>query len=212
MENQTVAMKIRTVIIDDHSLFNDGLALILKESGVFEVIRQVYDSRQALYSCQSLVPQLILVDYNMPYMNGLDVVAQLKTLLNKPRIVVISMYAEKKEIKLFSAAEVDGYLAKTTPAAELISSLTKIMAGDKIMQLGGQQKESTIKDFFALKHQLTKREYEIVLGLKDGKTTEQIAQILGLSYLTVETHRKNINAKLKLNSKQEFYDFLQSID
>ena len=72
-------------------------------------------------------------------------------------------------------------------------------------------KEKPARDFFALKHQLTKREYEIVIGLKKGCTTDQIAQQLGLSYLTVETHRKNINAKLKLGSKQELFEFLQSI-
>ncbi|MBD2753087.1 response regulator [Spirosoma validum] len=204
-------MKIRTVIIDDHALFNDGLALILKESELFEVVGQVYDSRQAMYICQGKVLDLILVDYNMPHVNGLEVVAQLKTLLNKPRIVIISMYAQRKELNLFSAAGVDGYLAKTTPSAELIASLQKIMAGDRILSVNRQPKESTVNDFFALKHQLTKREYEIVLGLKEGKTTEQIAQAMGLSYLTVETHRKNINAKLKLTSRQEFYDFLQSL-
>ncbi|GAB3741203.1 response regulator [Spirosoma lituiforme] len=204
-------MKIKTVIIDDHALFNDGLALILKESGLFDVVGQVYDSRQAMYTCQGMVLDLILVDYNMPHLNGLEIVAQLKTLLNKPRIVIISMYAQKRELNLFSAANVDGYLAKTTPSAELITSLQKIMSGDRILSLGRPQKESTVNDFFALKHQLTKREYEIVLSLKEGNTTEQTAQAMGLSYLTVETHRKNINAKLKLSSKQEFYDFLQSL-
>jgi len=204
-------MKIRTVIIDDHALFNDGLALILKESGQFEVAGQIYDSRRALRNCHQLMPDLILVDYNMPYLNGLEILADLKTLLSKPKIVIISMYAEKRELKLFSAVDVDGYLSKTTPSAELITSLKKIVAGDKIMSAGLVQKEKPAKDFFALKHQLTKREYEIVIGLKEGKTTEQIAQQLGLSYLTVETHRKNINAKLKLASKQEFFEFLQSI-
>lgn len=204
-------MKTRTVIIDDHALFNDGLALILKASDLFEVVGQVYDSRQAMYTCQGMLLDLILVDYNMPHLNGLEVVAQLQTLLNKPRIVIISMYAEKKELSLFSAANVDGYLAKTTPSGELITSLQKIMSGDRILSLGRPQKESTVSDFFALKHQLTKREYEIVLLLKEGQTTEQVAQAMGLSYLTVETHRKNINAKLKLSNKQAFYDFLQSL-
>ncbi|OZI09463.1 hypothetical protein BWI93_03925 [Siphonobacter sp. BAB-5385] len=204
-------MNIRTIIVDDHHLFNDGLALILKESGLFEVIGQVYDSRQALHTCQALVPDLVLVDYNMPQLNGLEVVVQLKSLLPKPRIVIISMYAQKREINRFAAAQVDGYLTKTTPAAELIFSLQKIMAGDRILRVDQPGKEGSVKDFFALRHQLTKREYEIVLALKAGNTTEQIAQELGLSYLTVETHRKNINAKLKLGNKQEFYDFLQSL-
>ena len=204
-------MKIRTVIIDDHTLFNDGLALILKESNEFDVVGQVYDSRKAIYSCQSLIPQLILVDYNMPYLNGLDVVAQIKELTSKPKVVIISMYADKKELNLFKVADVDGFLTKTTSANELIASLRKIIAGDKIISAGREPKESSVKDFFALKHQLTKREYEIVKLLKDGETTDEIANKLGLSYLTVETHRKNINAKLKLHNKQDFYNFLQTL-
>lgn len=204
-------MKIRTVIVDDHSLFNDGLALILKESALFEVIGQVYDSREALHVCRRLVPDLILVDYNMPHLNGLEVVAQLKELLTRVRIVIISMYAEKRELKLFEGANVDGYQAKTIPSVKLVENLKRIMAGDRIMSAGRAQKEPSVKDYFALKHQLTKREHQIVLGLKEGQTTDQIARQLGLSYLTVETHRKNINAKLKLGSKQEFYDFLNNI-
>lgn len=204
-------MKIKTVIIDDHPLFNDGLALILREADSFEIIGQVYDSRQAAYKCQILAPQLILVDYNMPHVNGLEVVTQLKQLPNHPRIVIISMYADKRELKMFKEANVDGYLAKTTSSAEMIESLLCIMDGNKIMNVGRQQKDSLIKDFFALKHQLTKREFQVVQALKEGKTTDQVADELGLSPLTVETHRKNINAKLKLKSKQEFYAFLQSI-
>lgn len=204
-------MRTRTIIIDDHALFNDGLTLILKESGLFEIVGQVYDSRQAMYTCQRTVADLIVVDYNMPHLNGLEVVAQLKNLLNKPRIVIVSMYAEKKEMSLFSAADVDGYLPKTTPSAELIDSLQKIMSGDRILSVSGQKKESEVNDFFALKHHLTKREHEILLGLKGGKTTEQIAQAMGLSFFTVQTHRKNINAKLKLTTRQEFYDFLKSL-
>lgn len=204
-------MKIRTLIIDDHSLFNDGLALILKESSDFEVVGQVYDSRKAAFACQVLSPNLILLDYNMPYLNGLEVIEVIRKFLFNPKVVIISMYADKKEINLFKASNVDGFLTKTSSSVELITSLNKVMAGEKVIHTGRPRKENSVKDFFALKHQLTKREYEIVMWLKDGKTTEEIANDLGLSYLTVETHRKNINAKLKLSNKQEFYNFLQTL-
>lgn len=205
-------MKFKTLIIDDHALFNEGLALILKECAAFEVVGQVYDSRKATHQCQLLAPDLVLLDYNMPYLNGLHVVASLQTLLKKPKIVIISMYADKRELNLFKAANVDGFLTKTTSSKELVSSLTKIMAGVKLLNTGAPAKEASVKDFFALKHQLTKREYEIVKLLKNGETTDQIAVKLGLSYFTVETHRKNINAKLKLHNKQEFYNFVQSLE
>ena len=201
-------MKTKVIIIDDHSLFNDGLTLILKESGVFDVIEQVYDSRQAYFKCFSLLPELIIIDYNMPYLNGLEVVKQLNTMSHGYKIVIVSMYAEKREIALFEEAGISGYLTKTTPAVEIISSLKKIVGGEKIINSGIEKKAAYEKDFFALKHHLTKREVEILKALKQGNTTEQVANVLGLSYYTIETHRKNINQKLKFKTKNEFYEFL----
>jgi DNA-binding NarL/FixJ family response regulator len=93
-------MKTKTIIIDDHALFNDGMNLILKESGSFEVIEQIYDSRQAQSKCFSLKPELIIVDYNMPHLNGLEVVRQLNRLGIDTKTVIVSMYADKKEIEL----------------------------------------------------------------------------------------------------------------
>lgn len=90
-------MKHKCLIIDDHHLFNDGLCLILKESGKFEVVGQVYDSREASYSCNCLLPEIVLIDYNMPYLNGIEVVKELKSLIRIPKIVIISMYADKKK-------------------------------------------------------------------------------------------------------------------
>lgn len=206
-------MKTKVIIVDDHVLFNDGLTLILKEdSDYFEVEKQVFDSRQAAYYCLNINPDLVLVDFNMPHLNGLDVVKQLKILSDKYKIVVISMYAESKEIKQFKEAGVDGYLTKTMPALELTSSLKKIMQGEKIFDNEMNKKEVFDKDNFFKKYQLTKREIEILKVLKNGHTTEQVAQTLNLSFYTVETHRKNINQKLQFKTKNEFYEFLNTVD
>jgi DNA-binding NarL/FixJ family response regulator len=204
-------MKIQTVIIDDHTLFNDGLSLILKESGSFRVIEQIYDSRQAYFKCFSLMPQLIIIDYNMPYLNGLEVVKQLKTLESDAKIVIVSMYAEKREIALFEEIGVDAYITKTTPANELIAILKKVMQGEKIFESSFNNKPIIEKDAFALKHHLTKREMEILKLIKKEYTTEQIATTLNLSFYTVETHRKNVNQKMKFKTKKEFFDFLETI-
>jgi DNA-binding NarL/FixJ family response regulator len=204
-------MEIQTVIIDDHTLFNDGLSLILKESGSFKVIEQIYDSRQAFFKCFSLQPQLVMVDYNMPYFNGLEVVKQLKTLKMDAKIVIVSMYAEKREIALFEEIGVDAYITKTTPAKELIAILKKVMQGEKIFESSFNNKPIIEKDAFALKHNLTKRETEILKLIKKEYTTEQIATALNLSFYTVETHRKNVNQKMKFKTKKEFFDFLETI-
>ena len=203
-------MKNKVIIIDDHALFNEGLSLILKESGEFNVIKQIYDSRQACYHCQLLVPELVLIDFNMPYLNGLEVAKQLKEILSLSKIVVISMYAEPREIALFKEVGVDGYISKTTTGVALITALKKIMSGETFFEKP-MEKKTAEKDSFALQYQLTKREMEVLKNIKKGFTTEQIAKQLGLSFYTVETHRKNINQKLKFKTRKEFYDFLEMI-
>jgi len=202
----------KTIIIDDHSLFNDGLFLILKESGKFKVIEQIYDSRQAFSKCLSLKPALVIVDYNMPFLNGLEVVKQIKSLNDGCKVVIISMYADKKEVELFKEVAVDGYITKTTPSNVLIPALEKIMEWEQVFITHKFEKASTQKDKFALSLHLTKREREILKILKAGHSTEQVAQTLGLSLYTVETHRKNINQKLGFTTKKEFYDFLEQFD
>jgi DNA-binding NarL/FixJ family response regulator len=205
-------MKTKTIIIDDHTLFNDGMSLILKESGSFEVIEQIYDSRQAQTKCFSLKPELIIIDYNMPHLNGLEVVRQLNESGNDTKIVIVSMYADKKEIELFKKEGVDAYITKTTPAAQLIESLRKVMEGEKLFESKNKVKTVNEKDNFANKHQLTKREMEILKLIKRDETTEQIAKTLNISFYTVETHRKNINQKLKFKTKKEFYEFLETLE
>lgn len=201
-------MKLKCLIIDDHHLFNDGLALILKESGKFEVIEQIYDSRQAYFKCSQGVADLILVDYNMPHLNGLEVVKQLKTLQYSPKIVIISMYADHREIEQFEALGANGYFSKTTPANLLVKQLVEIIKGEKYFDYHKNENKPT--DNFYNKNQLTKREFEVLRLLKREYTTEQIATQMGLSYYTIETHRKNINQKMKFASKKEFYDFLEN--
>jgi DNA-binding NarL/FixJ family response regulator len=200
-----------TIIIDDHSLFNDGLCLILKESKYFNVIEQIYDSRHAYFKYLSLRPKLVIVDYNMPHLNGLEVVKQIKMLNYDSKIVIVSMYADKKEISLFKEQGVDGYINKTTSAPDLINALKSIMKGEKVFLSNAVQKIEVQKDEFMLKHQFTKREMEILKLIKQDFSTEQIASHLNLSYYTVETHRKNINHKANFNTKQEFYEFLKKI-
>ncbi len=107
-------MKLECIIIDDHHLFNEGLALILKQSETFLVLEQIYDSRQAYVKCTQNKADLILIDYNMPYLNGLEVVKQLRSLTYSPKIVIISTYADHREIEQFEELGVNGYFSKTT--------------------------------------------------------------------------------------------------
>jgi DNA-binding NarL/FixJ family response regulator len=206
-------MKTSVLIIDDHVLFSEGLNLILKGSGDFEVVGKVQDSRQAVYEYCRILPELVLIDYNMPYLSGLEVVIKLKNQLHQSKIVVISMYADSYDLNNFRKLGVNGYVTKTTPPEILISTLASIVNGEEIF-LKSESKKVTSrirKDDFKLKNKLTNREVDVLIELKTGKTTRAISESLGLSYYTVETHRKNINRKLDFATKKEFYDFLETL-
>lgn len=206
-------MPTRTILIDDHRLFNDGLHRILGDSADFTVVEQVYDSRQAYDVCCRHAPDLVLVDFNMPHLDGLAVVDQLRHLPKPTKIVIISMYAETREIARFSALGVHGYIAKTVAADYLLTLLGRVMQGETIVETGVRKTQPAApSDHFRLKHQLTKREIQILRGVKQGLTTEQIAAQLSLSFFTVQTHRKNINQKLAFKTKKEWYDFLETLD
>ena len=205
-------MPTRTILIDDHRLFNDGLSLVLRDSIDFVVVEQVYDSRLALEACLRLAPDLVLVDINMPHYDGLAVVEPLKQLPTPCHIVIISMYAEKQEIARFSALHINGYIAKTVAADRLLMLLRRVMQGQMVIETDTVPRSAPpAKDTAQLPYGLTKREVEILKRVQQGLTSEQIANELILSYYTVQTHRKNISHKLPFTTKKEYYDFLETL-
>lgn len=203
----------RTILIDDHQLFSNGLSLILNNSPNFVVVEQVYDSRLAYEVCAQHQPDLVLIDYNMPHLDGLDVVEQLRQLPTPCCLVIISMYAEKTEIARFVALGVNGYFAKTTPGERLVELLKQVMQGERIIEIDLPNAQSAPPpDHFRLRHKLSDREMDILNGLKQELSTKQIAVQLGLSPHTVQTHRKNINRKLRFKTEKEFNAFLDSLE
>jgi DNA-binding NarL/FixJ family response regulator len=149
----------------------------------------------------------------MPHFDGLAVVEQLRQLPTPCRLVIISMYAEQAEIARFVALGVHGYFAKTTPADRLVDLLERVMQGERIIEIDVPNEQSTAPpDHFRLRHKLTKREVDILRGLKQELSTRQIADQLHLSHYTVQTHRKNISRKLPFKTEKEFNAFLDSLE
>lgn len=202
----------RIILIDDHPLFMDGLKSTLNITPDFVVVDQVFDSRLAYDACERHKPDLVLVDFNMPNLDGLAVVRQLRQLPFPCRIVVVSMYADQPEITRFKALNVDGYLAKTVTSEDLLASLKRVMRGERVFVSDTTPASSTLPpDYFWINYQLTQREVDILKLVKAGKSSEQMAAALQISYNTVQTHRRNINRKLPFKTEKEFFDFLDLV-
>lgn len=201
---------IKIVIADDHALFVNGLELLLKEDQRIDVIAIADDGKELLRVITQQRPDLILLDINMPNMNGLDALMQIKKNFPAIKTIVLSTYHESHLIERAKQNGADGYLLKNCNKEELFKAISLVISGSTCFPLRLQKIENDFNrtDSFLKKFNLTKRELEITEFIKEGFTNQQIAEKLFLSIFTVETHRKNIMQKLQLKNPAALIRFL----
>ncbi len=201
---------INILIIDDHRLFNDGLGLMLADAPDITVVGHVYHSRQAVEQVRDHRPDVVVMDFNMPEINGLDLTRQLITKLGPQRILILSMYGETRYIEDFRKAGALGYMLKTSSKEELLTAIRAVAQRVPYFdpKLADEKQFSNhADDIFLKKYKLSPREVEIIGHIKDGLSSPQIAEKINLSQHTVDTHRKNIHAKLGINTVADLVRF-----
>jgi RNA polymerase sigma factor (sigma-70 family) len=210
MPNEVIET-IRIMLADDHPLFLEGLKLMLGKEPGFELCGVATNGREVLDTLPETLPDLILLDINMPKMNGLETIKYIKQSYPSMKIIMLSGYFDEAIIKEAKSKGANGYLLKSSQKDELINTIKSVYTGTAFAS--PQQEEKSIEEFafndkFLQQFNLTKREKEIVQLIKKGLTNQDIAQALHLSVYTVETHRKNIMQKLKLNSPGALMKFI----
>jgi DNA-binding NarL/FixJ family response regulator len=186
---------IRTVLADDHKLFCDGLERVLNDSGHFEVVQKFYNGQALLEKIHSLKPELLIIDVEMPLINGFDAIKRIRLNNTDSKIVVLSMHEETVFSQEAFMLGADAYLNKTMESIHLIESLLKTCQGVKIFPASSM----TTK----IDSPFSDREHEILRHIASGKTSEQIADRLKISHLTVKAHRRNMMRKLNVNNAAE---------
>jgi DNA-binding NarL/FixJ family response regulator len=194
---------INIIVAEDHPTYLIGIEQTLASIKHISIIGKVRDGRQLLRLVYSKPPDLILMDINMPNINGIEAAMQVKKTHPAVKIIFISMYNDKEIIKECMRFG-DGYLTKSSTAKELQNTINLVMTGKVVNFVNPIQKQVQEPTFFAdnisKKYKLTKREIELIYLLKEGLTSREIAQNLNLSSFTIETHRKNIFRKLQVNN------------
>ena len=186
---------IKTILADDHKLFCDGLERVLNDSGHFHVLQKFYNGQTLLEKVHDLQPDLLIIDVEMPYINGFDAIKRIRLNNTFAKIVVLSMHEEtvfSQEAYMLGA---DAYLNKSMESMQLIDSLLKTFNGEKIFP--------TASTFTKIESPFSDREHEILRLISSGKTSEQIAERLKISHLTVKAHRRNMMRKLNVNNAAE---------
>lgn len=203
--------KIRILLADDHPLFIEGLMLMLGKEPDFELCGVANNGREVLDMLPNILPDLILLDINMPKMNGLETIKYIKQSYPAVKTVMLSGYFDDAIIKEAKAKGANGYLLKSSNKEELIQTIRMVYSGSSFttpIHDGDASGQFIANDKFLQQFNLTRREKEIMQLIKQGMTNQEIAQNLHLSVYTVETHRKNIMQKLKLNSPGALMKFI----
>ena len=186
---------MRAIIIDDHKIFGEGLSMILEKIDI-SVVRVFQDPKEAwLYFDKFQNIDIIFTDINMPEMNGFKLCEKIKHINSSIKIIVLSMYDDKRIKKQALQSGADIYLTKTASKEDIQKAVKNCFLNKDFEQK--KSEPNLIKDKFTIKYKLTKREREILVQILDEKSNQEIAEVLQISKRTVETHRKNIQLKLK---------------
>lgn len=196
---------IKIIITDDHKLFRDGIISLLKKHHDFSVLGAFNNGRELLdYLKSGDSPHVILLDINMPEVNGLEVLNQLKKTKSTAKCIALSMHEDGNYIVECVRKGAFGYLLKNTDEEELVLAIKTVFEGKKYFNR--KISEKMINNMSVHEQgngKLSNKEREVIELLSNGLTAKEIADKLIISTRTVETHRKNMMKKLNAKNTAE---------
>ncbi len=193
-------MTIKIAITDDHPMVLQGISTMLKSTKEVEIIGLYASAKETLESIKNNMPDILLLDINMPDINGIELCKQLKKEYASLKIIAISNYDEVSFVKRMLNNGADGYLLKNTDKLELLEAFKIVLSDEQYLQRDIEKKllnqsigKKNTNNLFV---KLTRREQDVLVAISEELTTQQISEKLFISPKTVETHRMNIMSKL----------------
>ncbi|HEX7285308.1 MAG TPA: response regulator transcription factor [Candidatus Angelobacter sp.] len=193
-------MPIRVLLADDHAIVRQGLKVLLEREG-FSVVAEAANGHEAIKLCDDHHPEVAVLDLGMPLLNGIDAAREITKPGSRTKVVLLTMHAEDHLVLESLRAGVTGYLLKTRASDELLQAIRSVARGE--MYLTRSVSETVAKAYLSKEdlpdQQLSDRERQVLQLVAEGKTTKEIASLLGISVKTAESHRSNIMEKLDLH-------------
>ena len=200
-------MPITVSIVEDNDRFRGTLARVLNRADGFRCISQFASAEDALKGLPAEAPGVVLMDINLPGMNGVECVRQLKQLLPTVQVMMLTVYEDTDNIFAALAAGATGYMLKRTPRAELLEAIREVQSGGSPMTTHIARKVVSSFQRTAATAQptenLSPREQEVLDCLAQGFLYKEIAEKLGISYETVHTYIRRIYEKLQVRTRTE---------
>lgn len=190
------------LLADDHPLILEALTSLIHSFTPYKVIAVAKDGRTVLHKLNSMQPDLILLDINMPKLNGIKAALQVREKYPHIKIVFLSSYYDITYSSIFNETRADGFIPKLAEPEVFIKTLKQIVGGKKVFVKieTSEKKTQPDPDKYGKQLKLSTRELEIIQLIKQGLSTKEIADKLFLSVYTIDTHRKNICRKLGITS------------
>lgn len=193
--------KIRIIIADDHQIVIDGIRALIGKNPNFKIIGEARNGKEVLELLQYLHADVILMDLDMPVLNGLDATVAVKKKYPKCKVIGLTMHSEPGMIRAMMESGADGYVLKTADREMLLEAIDKVLMDQKYFSpevtetLVRNNAQGTNSDG-SEKEKLTDREEEILILIAEGYSNKEIGERLFISHRTVDTHRTNIMKKI----------------
>ena len=202
-------MTIRIILADDHKITRDGLKALLENQKNMTVVGEAENGRKAVRLAMEFQPDVVVMDINMPELNGIEATRQIKAELPEAKIIALSMYSDKRYVVGMLKAGVSGYLLKNCAFDELVSAISAVVKNQNYMS--PKIADTVMKGYANILEsddtspasQLTAREHEVLQLIAEGLKTKDIATRIHVSIKTVETHRQQMMRKLNAKSVAE---------
>ncbi len=200
-------MAIKIMLADDHSLIREGIKQLLEFDGTMEVIAQAADGNECISVLSDVTPDILLLDINMPGMNGIEVLQLLKKKLPDLKILILTVHSEVEYLVKSVDIGADGYVLKDAGSDELREAIHTIMGGASYIQprlIPALNSRLINRDIDKEKiDSLTKREIEILKQIAGGRFNKEIADSLDITERTVKNHISNLFKKIDVNDRTQ---------
>jgi len=200
-------MSIKVMLADDHVLMREGIKHLLEYDGSIEVIQEANDGIECLEILKDVTPDILLLDINMPDMNGIEVLEELKKTNNPLKVLILTVHSEVEYLVKAIDIGANGYILKDSGSSELKQAINMIMDGECYIQpslLPALNSRLINRDIDKEKlESLTKRELEILTQVSGGMFNKEIANNLNISERTVKNHISNIFKKIDVSDRTQ---------
>ncbi|RPH98975.1 MAG: DNA-binding response regulator [Zetaproteobacteria bacterium] len=192
---------IRVLLADDHVLVREGLRALLAREPDIQVVAEAGDGREAIRMAQEARPDVVALDLSMPLLNGLDAARQIAAWERPPKVILLTVHAEDRYVLEALRVGVRGYVLKKQAAADLVRAIREVSGGGVYLSPGISSAvvEAIRSPQSAPEEPLTAREREVLQLVAEGKTTKEIAVLLGVSVKTADAHRTRLMQKLDIH-------------